>query len=101
LREAWVKQNDAINLVLANENRLTAINRLAVEAAIRGHAMTEAAEAAGGRLPLLTERILRGAHQLAWAPGFDEATARNWPRIFLRRRNLRPPTRRWASASRR
>ncbi len=75
LREAWVKQNDAINLVLANENRLTAINRLAVEAAIRGHAMTEAAEAAGGRLPLLTERILRSAHQLAWAPGFDEATA--------------------------
>jgi hypothetical protein len=53
-----------------------AINRLAVEAAIRGHAMTEAAEAAGGRLPLLTERILRGAHQLAWAPGFDEATCR-------------------------
>jgi twitching motility protein PilJ len=75
LREAWIKQNDAINLVLAQEIRFIAINRLAVEAAIRGAAMTEAAEAAAGRLPHLTERILRAAHQLAWAPGFDEATA--------------------------
>jgi twitching motility protein PilJ len=75
LREAWIKQNDAINLVLAQENRFIAINRLAVEAAIRGAAMTEVAETAGGRLPHLTERILRAAHQLAWAPGFDEASA--------------------------
>ncbi len=75
LREAWVKQNDAINQVLANENRLVAINRLAHEAVSRGPAMTEAAEAAGGKLPLLTERILRAAQQLAWAPGFDEAIA--------------------------
>ena len=75
LREAWIKQNDAINLVLANENRLVAINRLALEAAMRGATMIEAAEAAGGKLPLLTERILHAAHQLAWAPGFDEALA--------------------------
>lgn len=75
LRESWIKQNEAINLVLANENRLVAINRLAIEAATRGAAMIEAAEAAGGKLPLLTERILHAAHQLAWAPGFDEALA--------------------------
>jgi hypothetical protein len=36
LRESWIKQNEAINLVLANENRLVAINRLAIEAATRG-----------------------------------------------------------------
>ena len=75
LRDSWFKQNETITLILAQENRLIAINRLAVEAAIRGPAMTEAAEAAGGRLPLLTARILHGAHQLAWAPGFDEALA--------------------------
>jgi len=75
LRQAWTKQNDAINVLLANENRLVAINRLGVEAAIRGLAMGEAALAAGGQWPHLTERVLRAAHQLAWTPGFDEAVA--------------------------
>ena len=74
-REAWVKQSDGITLLLGQENRLIAINRLALEATQRGAAMTEAAEAAGGKLPLLLERIQGAANQLAWAPGFDEAAA--------------------------
>ncbi|MDP2133251.1 MAG: methyl-accepting chemotaxis protein [Sulfuritalea sp.] len=75
LRADWDKQNKVISQLLAQENRLTAINRLATEANQRGPALAEAAEAAGGRLPYLLERILRAATRLAWAPGFDEAMA--------------------------
>ncbi|MDP3513195.1 MAG: methyl-accepting chemotaxis protein [Sulfuritalea sp.] len=75
LREAWFKHNEVASLVLAQENRLIAINRLATEAVQRGPAITEAAHAAGGNLPFLVERIRRAAIQLAWSPGFDEAVA--------------------------
>ncbi len=75
LREGWTKQSDAIALLLAQENRLVAINRLASDSAKQGKAITEAAEAAGGKMPVLMERILRASAQLAWGPGFDEALA--------------------------
>jgi twitching motility protein PilJ len=75
LREGWTKQSDAIALLLAQENRLVAINRLATDSARQGKAISEAAEAAGGKLPVLMERIQRAAAQLAWGPGFDEAVA--------------------------
>lgn len=75
LREGWTKQSDAIALLLAQENRLVAINRLATDSAKQGKAITEAAEAAGGKMPVLMERILRASAQLAWGPGFDEALA--------------------------
>jgi len=75
LREGWYKQNEIVSQLLAQENHLTAINRLATESVQRGAAITEAANAAGGKLPLLVERILRASTQLAWAPGFNEAAA--------------------------
>ena len=75
LREAWSKQNELIGQLLAQENRFTAIGRLAKESVQQGQAMTAAAEAAGGKLPYLTERILHASTQLAWSPGFDEAMA--------------------------
>ncbi|MDP2809772.1 MAG: methyl-accepting chemotaxis protein [Rhodocyclaceae bacterium] len=75
LRDAWSKQGELIAQLLAQENRFTAIGRIARESAQKGQAMTEAADAAGGKLPYLTERILRASTQLAWAPGFDEAMA--------------------------
>ena len=75
LREGWSKQSDAIALLLAQENRLVAINRLATDAAKQGKAITEAAEDAGGKMPYLMERIPRAAAQLAWGPGFDESVA--------------------------
>ncbi|MFH2090277.1 MAG: methyl-accepting chemotaxis protein [Pseudomonadota bacterium] len=75
LREAWYKHNEVVSLVLAQENRLIAINRLATEAVQRGPAITEAAHAAGGNLPFLVERMRRAVIQLAWSPGFDEAVA--------------------------
>ncbi|MCX7166071.1 MAG: methyl-accepting chemotaxis protein [Rhodocyclales bacterium] len=75
LREAWNKQDAIISQLLAQENRFTAIGRLAKESALQGQAMAEAAEAGGGKLPYLTERILRASTQLAWAPGFDETVA--------------------------
>jgi hypothetical protein len=75
LREGWTRQSDAISLLLAQENRLVAINKLATDSAKQSKAITEAAEAAGGKFPVLTERILRAASQLAWGPGFDEAVA--------------------------
>jgi twitching motility protein PilJ len=75
LREAWSKQDEVIGQLTALENRFTAIGRVAREAAQHGQAMTQAAEAAGGKLPYLTERIIRASAQLAWAPGFDEALA--------------------------
>jgi twitching motility protein PilJ len=40
-----------------------------------GAGMSAAADAVGGKLPGLTERILRASTHLAWAPGFDEAMA--------------------------
>ncbi|MCX7157321.1 MAG: methyl-accepting chemotaxis protein [Rhodocyclales bacterium] len=75
LREAWSKQDEIISQLLAQENRFVAIGRLATEALQHGKAMTEAADAAGGKLPHLTTRILHESTQLAWAPGFDEAMA--------------------------
>ena len=75
LREAWGKQSNIVGLILAQENRFTALGRLAGEAAQQGQAMSAAADAAGGKLPYLTERILRASTQLAWAPGFDETVA--------------------------
>ncbi|MBI3095319.1 MAG: methyl-accepting chemotaxis protein [Rhodocyclales bacterium] len=75
LREAWFKHNEVVSQVLAQENRLIAINRLATEAVQRSAAITEAAHAAGGNLPFLVERMRRAAIQLAWSPGFDEAVA--------------------------
>ncbi|MBL8478465.1 MAG: methyl-accepting chemotaxis protein [Sterolibacteriaceae bacterium] len=73
LRESWVKQNDIVAQLLAQENRLVALNRLGTEAVQRGPAMLEAADAAGGKSSPLVTRILRAATQLAFAPGFDEA----------------------------
>ena len=75
LRDSWYKQNDVITQLLAQENRFAAINRLATDAVRQAQTITEGAEAAGGGLPRLTERILRGSTQLAWAPGFDESMA--------------------------
>lgn len=75
LREGWTKQNDIITQLLAQENRIIAINRLATDLVRQGKAVTEAAESAGGKLPYLTERIRAAAVQLAWAPGFDETVA--------------------------
>jgi twitching motility protein PilJ len=76
LRESWYKQNEVVNQLLAQENRLIALNRLATDAAQRGPAIMEAAGAAGGKLSFLVERMLRASTQLAWGPGFDEAVAK-------------------------
>jgi twitching motility protein PilJ len=75
LREAWSKQNDIINLILAQENRFTAIGNLARESLLRGQAMADAASTGSAKLPYLTERILRASTQLASSSGFDEAMA--------------------------
>jgi twitching motility protein PilJ len=75
LSEAWSKQNEIVTQLLAQESRFTLIGRAAREAGQQGAAMAAAAEAAGGRLPYLTERILHASVQLAWAPGFDETLA--------------------------
>jgi twitching motility protein PilJ len=90
LREAWYKQNDVINQLLAQENRLIAVNRAATEVMQRGPAIMEAAEAAGGKLPQLVERIVRAANQLAWAPGFDEATATQLAKDITAAQDLAP-----------
>jgi twitching motility protein PilJ len=75
LRAAWDKQNIIITQILAQEKRLTAIGRLANESVQQGQAMTAAADAVGGKLPYLAERILHASTQLVWAPRFDEAAA--------------------------
>ena len=74
VRAAWTKLDRLVGQVLAEEERFKAIGRLAHESAQHGRAMSDVADTVGGRLPLLTERILRGSTQLAWAPGFDEST---------------------------
>jgi twitching motility protein PilJ len=75
LREAWNQQDDIVSELLAQENRFTIIGLLAKESVQQGQAMSAVADAAGGKLPYLTERIQRAATQLAWGPGFDEAMA--------------------------
>jgi len=90
LREGWTKQNDVIAELLAQENRLVAINRLATDLVQQGKAVTEAAEAKGGKLPYLTERIRAAAVQLAWAPGFDEAVAAQLARDIATATELTP-----------
>jgi hypothetical protein len=75
LRAAWGKQNEIIDQLLKQEARLVALGRVGKEALQQGQAMSAAAEAAGGKLPFLTERILRAAQQLTWAPGLDEAVS--------------------------
>ena len=72
MRETWNKQSELIGQLLAQEKRFTALGQLARESAQRGRAMAEAAAAAGGKLPALTERILRAARQLASVQGLDE-----------------------------
>ena len=73
VRDAWSKQSELIGQLLAQEKRFTAISQLARESAQRGRAMTEAATSAGGKLPSLTERVLRASTQLASVQGVDEA----------------------------
>ncbi|TRZ99797.1 MAG: methyl-accepting chemotaxis protein [Rhodocyclaceae bacterium] len=75
LRDDWKKQSELIGQLLALENRFAAIGHLAKESARSGKVMTEAATAAGGNLPLLTERILRAATRLAGMRGIDESMA--------------------------
>ena len=91
LREGWTRQSDVIALLLAQENRLVAINRLATDSAKQSKAIAEAAEAAGGKLPILTERILRATAQLAWGPGFDEAVAAQLVKDITTATELAPP----------
>jgi hypothetical protein len=53
-------------------------------------------------MPILTERILRGADQLAWAPGFDEAMAAQLAKDIQPHNGTgAPPNRRWASSLKR
>ncbi|MDO8788341.1 MAG: methyl-accepting chemotaxis protein [Sulfuritalea sp.] len=73
LRDDWKKQSELIGQLLALENRFAAIGHLYKESTQRGKVMTEAAAAAGGNLPMLTERILRAATRLAGMQGVDEA----------------------------
>ena len=89
LRDAWSKQADIINLILAQENRFVAIGNLAREALQRGPTMIDAA-GAGPRLPLLTERILRTSIQLASSSGFDEAMAAQLAKDIAAAQELAP-----------
>ena len=90
LREAWTKQNDVISQLLAQENRLIALNRLTTEMTQRGAAITEAAAAAGGNLPQLVARIHQASNQLTWAPGFDEALAAQLAKDIATAQELAP-----------
>ena len=89
LRDAWSKQADIINLILAQENRFLAVGNLGREALQRGPAMIEAA-GAGPKLPLLTERILRASSQLASPSGFDEAMAAQLAKDIAAAQELAP-----------
>jgi methyl-accepting chemotaxis protein len=67
VREGWIKQDAIIDQLLGQETRFAAIGRLATEATQQAQAMSETADAVGGKLPVLTERILRTAGQMAAA----------------------------------
>ena len=90
LRDSWSRQNEVITQLLAQEARLVAIHRLAADSVRNDKTITEAANAAGGKLPYLTERILRAALQLAWVPGFDENLAAQLARDIATATDLAP-----------
>jgi twitching motility protein PilJ len=71
----WSAQDATIALVLGQEASLTALGALSDEAVKSRKTLIEGAEAAGGRLPYLVERVLRQTGDLAWSPDFSEATA--------------------------
>ena len=91
LREVWTRQDTVISQIFAQENALVTLGRLVQEPVLRSQEMVAAAESLGGRLPHLTERILRASTQLAWAPGFSEATAEQLGRDIATAIELAPP----------
>ncbi|MBL8488618.1 MAG: methyl-accepting chemotaxis protein [Rhodocyclaceae bacterium] len=74
MRAEWDRQDKLLVQMVTQEKGLIAIGRLAQEAAARGQKLAEQAEAAGGRLPVLVERVLRSAHQMNAVPTLDEGT---------------------------
>ncbi|MBI5862144.1 MAG: methyl-accepting chemotaxis protein [Rhodocyclales bacterium] len=90
LRNIWTAQDALVAQVLAQEKPLVALGRLVNEAVSRGPALTAAAEAAGGRLPYLTERILRTASQLALSSELDELAVLQLARDIATARELAP-----------
>ncbi len=74
LRAEWDRQDKLVVQLVTQEKGLAAIGRLAQEAASRGGKLTELADAAGGRMPILVERILRVAAQMNAVPVLEEAS---------------------------
>jgi twitching motility protein PilJ len=90
LRTLWATQDGLVDQILAQEKALIALGRLINAGVSHSSALTAAAEAAGGRLPYLTERILRTVFLFAVNPEIDELTMLQLTRDIAAARELAP-----------
>ncbi len=74
LSEVWARQDKTLAAIFAQEKPLVQLGQLAQDGTTSGNQISAAAEALGGRIPALVERILRGIAQVGWAPSFDQST---------------------------
>lgn len=90
LIKVWTPQDVMITQLLAQSKPFTALGRLVNQSVAKGPSMIIAAETAGGRLPYLTERILRAISQLGLAPDISELTMLQLARDLAAARELAP-----------
>jgi twitching motility protein PilJ len=74
-RTEWEKNDKGVVLLINEEKALTALNKLAVDFNGKSARLAELSEMAGGRLPLMVERIGRFINQLAATSVLDESVA--------------------------
>jgi twitching motility protein PilJ len=75
VRAEWEKNDKGVVLLINEEKALTALNKLALDFNGKSARLAELSEMAGGRLPLMVERIGRFVNQLAAPTVLDESVA--------------------------
>ncbi|MDO8348143.1 MAG: methyl-accepting chemotaxis protein [Rugosibacter sp.] len=90
LIKVWTPQDVMITQLLAQAKPFTALGRLVNESVAKGPSIILAAETTGGRLPYLTERVLRAISQLGLAPDISELAMLQLARDLAAARELAP-----------
>jgi twitching motility protein PilJ len=75
VRTDWEKNDKGVVQLINEEKALTALNKLAVDFNGKSARLAELSEMAGGRLPLVVERIGRFINQLVATSVLDESVA--------------------------
>jgi twitching motility protein PilJ len=89
-QKVWAPLDALIAEVLQQQDGIVVLGTLTSEAVRHGPALSAAAEASGGRLPLLTERILHVASHLTLTHELDELAVLQLGRDLAATRELAP-----------